>query len=379
MTMTAARNELKFQASLARPKFAIDIDHVLRFDGIVALYGQNGSGKSTLLRILAGLEPAARGHIQFNGEIWQSADARTMTPAHKRGVGFVFQDPRLFTHLDVAGNLAYAAKRAVPAGGSNHRITHAAVVDALDLAPLLERSTTALSGGERQRVALGRALLSNPRLMFMDEPLSAIDNRRRHEILNYIARLPALFGIPTIYVTHALDEVVRLADHMMVLSHGKLAASGSVEDILERLDLAPATGRFEAGVLLRARVKAHDTTYHLTALEHAGDGGVTHTLWVPLVEAGPGTEVRLRIRARDVTLATAEPQGISTRNVLPGRLVEVNAEPDTAYAETLVDIGGSRLRARLTRKAAEELGLVPGARVYALIKSISLDRIVPLD
>lgn len=378
--MSISRNELKFQVRLARPKFAIDIDHTLRFDGIIALYGQNGSGKSTLLRILAGLEPAARGHVQFNDEIWQSGDQKTMTPAHRRGVGFVFQDPRLFAHLSVAGNLAYAAKRAALAVSSGDRqISHNAVVDALDLAPLLERATGSLSGGERQRVALGRALLSNPRLMFMDEPLSAIDNRRRNEIMNYIARLPALFGIPTVYVTHALDEVVRLADHMMVLSNGKLTASGTVEDILERLDLAPATGRFEAGVLLRARVASHDKRYHLTTLEHAGDGGVAHTLWVPLVQAELGTEVRLRIRARDVTLATAEPRDISTRNVLSGTLVEVNAEANTAYAETLVEIGGARLRARLTRKAADELGLAPGIQVYALIKSISLDRIVPLD
>ncbi len=378
--MGSSRNELSFQVSLARPKFAIDIDHTLRFDGIIALYGQNGSGKSTLLRILAGLEPDAQGHIHFNGEAWQAGDPKTMTPAHLRGVGFVFQDPRLFPHLSVAGNLAYAEKRAAPTiAGSDQRITHTAVVDALDLGPLMDRSSQSLSGGERQRVALGRALLSNPRLLFMDEPLSAIDNRRRHEILNYIARLPALFGIPTLYVTHALDEVVRLADHMMVLSDGKLAASGSVEDILERLDLSPATGRFEAGVLLRARVTSHDTTYQLTTLEHAGNDDVVHTLWVPLVQADTGTEVRLRIRARDVTLATAEPKGISTRNVLPGTLVEVNAEPDTAYAETLVDIGGARLRARLTRKAADELRLAPGKKVYALIKSISLDRIVPLD
>ena len=378
--MTNTRNELKFQVTLARPKFAVDIDHTLRFDGIIALYGQNGSGKSTLLRILAGLEPAAHGRIGFNGETWQAGAPKTMVPAHQRGIGFVFQDPRLFAHLSVAGNLAYAEKRAAPASArSGRQITHAAVVDALDLAPLLDRATGSLSGGERQRVALGRALLTNPRLLFMDEPLSAIDNRRRHEILNYIARLPALFDIPTLYVTHALDEVVRLADQMMVLSDGRLAATGAVEDILERLDLAPATGRFEAGVLLRARVVSHDAAYHLTALEHAGQDGVAHTLWVPLVRAEPGTEVRLRIRARDVTLATAPPQGISTRNVLAGTLVEVNAEAETAYAETLVDIGGARLRARLTRKAADELGLAPGIKVYALIKSISLDRIVPLD
>lgn len=378
--MNRATNELSFKVGLARPRFTIDIDHTIRFNGIVALYGQNGSGKSTLLRVLAGLEPAASGEIRFNGETWQAGAPRTMVPAHRRGIGFVFQDPRLFGHLSVAGNLAFAERRAAPIDPKGPgRITRDAVIDALELAPLLERATQSLSGGERQRVALGRALLSNPRLMLLDEPLSAIDNRRRGEILNYIARLPALFGIPMLYVTHALDEVVRLADHMMVLSEGRLAATGPVEDILERLDLAPATGRFEAGVLLRARVVAHDTAYQLTALEHAGDAGATHRLWVPLVDAAPGAEVRLRIRARDVTLATAEPAGVSTRNVLPGVLVEVSAEAETAYAETLVDIGSARLRARLTRKAVDELELGPGKRVFALIKSISLDRSVPLD
>jgi molybdate transport system ATP-binding protein len=372
--------ELDFDVFLERPKFAINVAQQIEFNGITALYGQNGSGKSTLLRILAGLEPAARGEIRFNGETWQSGGARTVMPAHERGVGFVFQNPRLFTHLNVAGNLAYAEKRAVKAAPDGDRhITRDAVIDALDLEDLLARPATALSGGERQRVTLARALLSNPRLLFMDEPLSAIDNRRRHEILNYIARLPALFGIPTLYVTHALDEVVRLAHNMLVLSHGSLAASGTVEDILERLDLAPATGRFEAGVLLRAQVTHHDTAYQLTALRYHADQGPGHTLWAPLIDAAPGTEVRLRIRARDVTLATLEPQSVSTRNILAGTLVEVNAEPDTAYAETLVDIGGTRLRARLTRKAVADLELTPGKQVYAMIKSVSLDRIVPLN
>jgi len=376
---TETSRELSFDVALQRSRFTLDVAHDLAMSGITALYGQNGSGKSTLLRILAGLEPTARGRIQFDGDTWQSGVGNTMVPAHKRSVGFVFQDPRLFPHLSVAGNLAYAEQRAARFYVHGDRITRAAVVDALDLEPLLESGPTTLSGGERQRVALARALLSNPRLLFMDEPLSAVDNRRRHEILNYISKLPALFGIPTLYVTHALDEVVRLADHMLVLSDGKLAASGSVEDILERLDLAPATGRFEAGVLLRATVKCHDTAYQLTALQPKADGRGLHTLWVPLTDADPGVEVRLRIRARDVTLATTEPMSISTRNILAGTLVEINAEPDTAYAETLVDIGGARLRARLTRKAVDDLALAAGTEVYCLIKSISLDRIVPLD
>lgn len=378
--MTQNASLLRIDVSLARPNFSVQVAHELELDGITALYGQNGSGKSTLLRIIAGLEAAASGYVSFDNEVWQSGNPAVMVPAHKRGIGFVFQEPRLFPHLNVAGNLEFAENRAVKAASANGRpIKRDAVVEALDLEELLGRSTDALSGGERQRVALGRALLSNPRLMFMDEPLSAIDNRRRHEILNYIARLPALFGIPTLYVTHALDEVVRLADRMLVLSGGRLAASGPIEDILGRLDLGPATGRFEAGALLRARVKRHDIDYQLTALEHQSDTNIAHTLWVPAVDAAIGTEVRLRIRARDVTLATTRPESLSTRNILAGTIVEISAESDTAYAETLVDIGGARLRARLTRKAVDELGLSPGTHVHALIKSISLDRIVPLD
>ncbi len=372
-------SELDFDIALERPGFHLQVAHGIAFDGITALFGQNGSGKSTLLRTLAGLERSARGWVRFNGEIWQAGDDGSFVPAYQRGVGYVFQEPRLFTHLNVAGNLGYAERRARSAAAlPADRITREAVVDVLELGDLLDRPTATLSGGERQRVALGRALLARPRLMFLDEPLSAVDNRRRHEILNYIARLPALFEIPMLYVTHALDEVVRLADDMLVLSEGRLLASGPVDEILERLDLSPQTGRFEAGVVLRAIVAAHDRQYCLTRLEHRPENGPVHTFWVPAVDAPLDSEVRLRIRARDVTLASAEPQDLSTRNVIKGILAELIAEPDTAFAETLIDIGGARLRARVTRKAIDDLRLQPGDEVFALIKSISLDRIIPL-
>jgi len=385
--LTADPSELDFDVTFARGAFTLRIAHRVELKGIVALYGQNGSGKSTLLRILAGLEPGARGHVRFAGTPWQDDAANVAVLPHRRGVGFIFQEPRLFPHLDVAGNLAFAARRAPRAETSrDHAVTHEAVVAALELGRLLTRRPGELSGGERQRVALARALLSRPRVLFLDEPLSAVDNRRRLEILDYIGRLPALFGIPMIYVTHALDEVVRLADHMMLLSDGRLAAHGPTETVLERIDLAPATGRFEAGVMLRAIVARHDPAYQLTELVHLGEpaaggepGPRGQSLWVPLVDAMPGTEFRLRIRARDVTLAINRPTGVSTRNVVEGTLVEVRAEPETAFAETLIDIGGARLRARLTRKSIDELALGAGVRVFAMIKSISLDRIIPLD
>ena len=345
--------------------FALDLAQRFTLDGITALFGPSGSGKSTLLRVVAGLERRAEGRVTFGAETWLDTAAGRFVPAHRRGVGYVFQDARLFAHLSVAGNLRYAARRAAPGAGADFE----SVVAALDLAALLNRRPEGLSGGERQRVAIGRTLLSRPRLLLMDEPLAALDLQRKAEILSYIERLPAAFGVPVIYVTHALDEVARLAARMTVLSQGRVVADGAVSAVLERLDLHPATGRFEAGVVLRARVTGHDARYHLTRLDHHGQ-----TLVMPRADLPVGREVPLRVRARDVALATQRPTGISLRNVLTGRIVALREEPDTAFAETLVDIGGARLRARVTRAAVTDLGLAPGSAVFALIKAIAFDR-----
>ena len=357
---------LSFDIHITLETFDLNVSHHIPMQGITALFGHSGSGKSTLLRILAGLEQGAEGRISFGKEIWQNGSGATSLPSYRRGVGYVFQDARLFPHLDVAGNLAFAEKR------SRHcqsEIDMASVMTALDLAPLVRRRVPTLSGGERQRVALARALLTRPKLLLLDEPLSALDSKRKREILPLIEHLPALFGIPVIYVTHAVGEVARVANHMVVLSKGKKVADGPVEDVLARLDLHPATGRFEAGVVLRAKVRGHDAEYRLTYLDHHGQ-----TLTVPRAEVEIGREVRLRVRARDVVLATERPQAVSVRNVLEGSLVEIVAEPETAFAETLIDVGGGLLRARITRQAAAELDLTPGASVFALIKSVSLDR-----
>jgi len=302
--------------------------------------------------------------VRFDGEVWQDGNGRRVPP-HQRGTGYVFQDARLFAHLSVAGNLRYAARRA----GHGCAIQFDDVVDSLDLGPLLDRRTTELSGGERQRVALGRALLARPRLMLMDEPLASLDEKRKADIVPYIERLPGVFRVPTIYVTHNMAEVTRLADRMLVLSHGRISAYGPVADVLKRLDLSPETGRFEAGAVLTATVTAHDDAYQLTILDHAGQ-----QIEAPRTELAVGAHVRLRVRARDVMLATQRPSGISARNVLRGTISEIAEEPDTAYAETLIDIAGACLRARVTRKTVAELGLAPGAPVYAIIKAISFDR-----
>ncbi|MEM1382236.1 MAG: molybdenum ABC transporter ATP-binding protein [Pseudomonadota bacterium] len=349
---------------LGFPAFDLDIDLDLPAEGVAALFGPSGEGKTTVLRVLAGLEPRAQGRIAFAGEVWQDSAAGFFKPPHRRGVAMVFQDAQLFPHLSVAGNLRFAARRA-PRGG----LTTEAVVEALELGPLLDRGSQTLSGGERQRVAMARALLTHPRLILFDEPLSAIDAGRKGAILPYIDRVTRGFGVPAIYVSHALEEVARLADRMAVLRKGRVIAAGPTGEILERLDLQPLTGRFEAGVILDAVVEEQDPTFRLTRLSVAGQ-----TVLMPGLDLAPGMAVRLRVRARDVALATRRPEGVSIRNILSGQVTRVAEEPATAFAEVFVDLGGPQLRARVTRAAIAELGLAPGLTVFALVKSVSFDR-----
>ena len=358
--------EIAFDVRITFGNFDLQIDHRIPVEGIIGLFGPSGSGKSTLLRIISGLELNAEGQIRFGGEAWQDGARGIFVPPHKRGVGYVFQDVRLFPHLTVAGNLRYAEKRS---RGADSKIDMDGVVTALDLAPLMARRPSSLSGGERQRVAIGRTLLTRPRLLLMDEPLASLDVKRKAEILPYIERLPQAFQIPIIYVTHSIDEVARLAEHMLVLAAGRKVTYGPVAEALERLDLQPIGGRFEAGVVLTARVIRHDLMYRLTYLDHHGK-----EIAMPMADVAIGSDVRLRIRARDVALATQAPEGISIRNVLPGTVTEIVEESDTAFAETLVDIGGAKIRARITRSAVAALALKPGKSVFVLFKSIAFDR-----
>jgi len=350
------------------PDFKLAVDETIGLDGITAVFGPSGSGKTTLLRAIAGLDRGMSGTIRFAEQVWQDDSRGVFVPPHKRGVGYVFQDARLFTHLNVAANLRYAERRSRKAR-RGLGIDFDEVVDALDLAPLLDRGTAALSGGERQRVAIGRTLLARPQLLLMDEPLAALDGRRKAAILPYIERLPTTFGVPVLYITHAIAEVSQISQHMVLLSGGRISANGPVTEIMERLDLYPMTGRFEAGVVLDARVAAHDTVYHLTDLDVAGQRMVVPALDLPI-----DATLRLRIRARDVSLATARPEGISIRNILAGTIAEIAEEPDTAFAEVLIDLGGAHIRARLTRKSIADLSLAVGRPVFALIKSIAIDR-----
>lgn len=356
--------ELFVDVQVRFPDFQLEVTQTFPSQGITALFGPSGCGKSTLLRVIAGFERAAKGQIRFDSETW--LDTHSHTPPHLRGVGYVFQDARLFPHLNARGNLDYAAKRAVNVPAS---YSFDDVADVLDLAPLFDRRATHLSGGERQRVAIGRTLLARPRLLLMDEPLAALDTRRKGEILPYIARLPTAFGIPIIYVTHALEEVTQLADRIVALAAGRVVATGGVTETLERLDLADVQGRFEAGVILKGRVLSQNTTLHLTRVDLGGA-----VLDVPEIARLPGADVRLRVRARDVSLARQRPDAVSIRNILSARILNIAPEEQTAYAEVLLDLQGQKLRARITRASVQDLGLADGQECFALIKAASFDR-----
>ncbi len=369
MSPDRSESALELDVRVGFAGFDLEVDQAIPAAGVTAVFGPSGSGKTTLLRAVLGFETGATGRIALNGEAWLDTEHGLRTPPHRRPVGCTFQDGRLFPHLDVAGNLGYADRRSAPASDAAVSITRDDVVDALDLGRLLGRRPPTLSGGERQRAALGRALLSRPRLLLLDEPLSALDRRRKAEIMPYLLALHPRFGIPTIYVSHAVDEVALLADRILVLAEGRVQAFGGTVEVLEQLDLAPLTERFQAAAVLEARVGAHDDEYRLTWLDLDGQ-----RLSVPRIDhLEAGESARLLVRARDVSLATERPSPTSIRNVLSGVLVTLHQDDATPFAEATVDLGSHRLRARITRASAAELGLRVGSPVFALLKSVSLD------
>ena len=358
---------LEFQFKGTKGAFELDADVSAPGRGVTALFGPSGSGKTTLLRAVAGLEHFA-GKCQVGDVPWQDSDAGVLLPTHKRALGYVFQEASLFPHLSVTGNLLFGSKRATRRN-ADASFVFEDIVEMIGLAPLLDRPTAALSGGERQRVAIGRALMAQPNLLLMDEPLSALDRRARTEILPYLERLHKQLSIPILYVSHDLSEVARLADYIVVLDQGTVADQGPLGAVLERLDLDDPADRFEAGVVVDAKVHNHDTQYQLTELALADE-----RLFLPKMDEDIGQVVRLRIRARDVALATEVPKNTSVRNVLGGKILDIHSDQRTAFTEVLLQTGGTKLRARITRASAADLELSVGMDVFALIKSITFER-----
>jgi molybdate transport system ATP-binding protein len=330
---------------------------------IVGLFGRSGAGKTTLVNAIAGIGKPARGRIRINDDVLFDSSRGIDVPAERRRVGYVFQDALLFPHLTVLGNLTYGHRLRRP---SERVIAQDRVIELLDLSQLLERKPRALSGGEKQRVALGRALLAQPRILLMDEPLAALDVARKADILDYVERLRDELAIPIVYVSHSVAEITRLADTVVMLSGGRCVASGDVEDVMGRADLRIATGRYEAGSVIDAKVVRHDAACELTVLGF--DGG---ELVVPSLDAPVGERVRARIRARDVSLALRRPEDISILNILPARVTAV-----TGGTGPIVDVetavGAASIRARISRRSRDELRIEAGRDVYVLVKAVAL-------
>ena len=330
---------------------------------LTALFGASGSGKSTLVNVIAGLVHPASARIIVDGETLIDTSRKVFQPAHRRRVGYVFQDARLFPHLSVFQNLRYgkwfAPQQQRYANEDN-------IIGLLGIEPLLSRKPSQLSGGEKQRVAIGRALLASPRLLLMDEPLASLDSGRKAEIMPYIERLRDDLEIPILYVSHSLAEVARLANDIVVLADGKVAAYGPAQDIMQRLDLVPEDERGEVGAILDMQVLSYDSGFDMTTLTSAAG-----TLRMQGHAGNSGKLLRIRIRARDVMIATQEPTFISALNIISGRISRMEESGGASMTITL-DCAGSPLMARITRQSAAALELAPGQPVYAVVKSVSI-------
>lgn len=355
---------LEIEVKRRQGDFQIDAAFATPDLGVTALFGRSGSGKTSVVNMVAGLARPDAGRIEVGGRVLFDSGKGLDLPPERRRVGYVFQDARLFPHLSVRANLDYGLRRA-PRG--ERRVDFDEVVALLGIEHLLERRPARLSGGEKQRVAIGRALLSSPRLLLMDEPLASLDAGRRNEVLPFIAGLPRRFDIPILYVSHAMDEILRLADNLVIMDDGRAAAVGPVEEVLARVELRPLTGRYEAGAVVRAVVEAQDAAFALTRLRFAGG-----TLKVGRIDLPPGTPVRLRIHARDVALALDRPSAVSVQNVFPAVIVSV--VPANAHLMDVVLDAGCPIWAQVTRLSCHELGLEPGRPVFAMVKALSIAR-----
>jgi molybdate transport system ATP-binding protein len=358
--------EARFQFSVkqsATETFTLDIDLIIPGQGVTAIFGESGSGKTSLLRCIAGLEKNISGCLSVNGELWQ--DTYVFVPTHKRNLGYVFQEASLFEHLTAMGNLRYAIKR-------NNQTAKPElleqVVSVMGIESILSQYPQQLSGGERQRVAIARALLSQPKLLLMDEPLASLDNARKHEILPYLERLRSSFNIPILYVSHAVDEIVRLADHAVILRQGKVIAQGGITELFSRADL-PLGVSNELGAILDCKVLERDKQWHLMRV--AFNGG---ELWLPKVLNKHNTTQRIRVLASDVSLTLSPHTDSSILNVLSGEIVDIINDQNPAMVLARLKVGKSYLLARLTQKSLQKLALAVGQIIWIQIKTAAIVR-----
>lgn len=344
--------------------FALDVDIEFPASGVSAVFGPSGSGKTTLLRCIAGLQRCANGYLRIGSDVWQDESKKIFRPVHQRPLGFVFQEANLFAHLSVLQNLEFGQSR-VPVNQQKLPLTQ--VIDLLGLGALLHRQTTALSGGERQRVGIARALATSPRVLLMDEPLASLDAQRKAEVLPYLERLASELEVPILYVSHAPDEVARLADHLVVLGGGRLVAQGVTGDVMTRLELPLAHGDAAASII-DAVVSSLEPQYFLSYASFAGGQ-------ISLINSQKkvGDAVRVRVQARDVSISVAKPASTSIQNVFSATVVGL-ADDSPGQAVVALSVGGTRLLARLTQKSVAALALVPGTPVFAQVKGVALLR-----
>ena len=345
--------------------FALDVDLHLPGRGVTALYGHSGSGKTTCLRCIAGLERAGDGYIRVNDEVWQDSRNGVFVPPHKRALGYVFQEASLFAHLSVRANLEFGLKR-IPR--QQRRVELAQATELLGIGHLLERNPQHLSGGERQRIGIARALLTSPSLLLMDEPLAALDSKRKGEILPYLERLHDELDIPLLYVSHAQDEVARLADHIVLLSDGKALVSGPIGETLARLDLPMALGD-DAGVVINGSVSAYDAHYQLLTLQLPDSAQHLRVAHAPLAV---GKTLRVKVQARDVSLSLQAGEHSSILNRLPVTVTQEMAADNSAHVLVRLDADGTPLLARITRFSRDQLQLHPGQTLWAQIKAVAV-------
>jgi molybdate transport system ATP-binding protein len=342
------------------PGFRLDVDITVPGRGVTALFGHSGSGKTTLLRCIAGLERAQQGFLSVNGEVWQ--DEQCWVPTHKRPLGYVFQEASLFSHLTVMGNLRYGLKRI----SDVQQVSLNQAIELLGIGHLLDRKPDSLSGGERQRVGIARALAVSPRILLMDEPLAALDIKRKQEILPYLEQLHDELNIPVLYVSHSPDEVARLADHLVILEAGQVLANGPLTETLARLDLPIRLGE-DVGAIIEAQIGAVDHEWHLARVDFSGGSLWTRDHGLPV-----GCKARIRVLARDVSLAQTHPGQSSIQNVLHGRVDAIADDEHPGLALVRVLVGETYLVARLTKRAAVDLDVTVGQELWVQVKSVAL-------